>query len=1339
MSSMPNSRQNFFFFFLTLLLHSPFTTSIAVTNNEASLLFSWLQSSSSFSSFFNWNIHDQTPCNWTAITCSSQGLVTEININSVPLHLPLLSNLSSFKSLQRLVISDANITGMLPEDIGDCTELKVIDFSSNSLVGSIPRSLGKLRYLEDLILDSNQLTGKIPVEIGDCFGLKNLLLFDNRLSGTIPTQLGKLTGLEVIRVGGNEDIIGKIPDELGNCGNLTVLGLADTKISGTLPVSLGRLKKLQTLSIYTTMISGEIPPEIGNCSELVSLFLYENSLSGSIPSEIGNLKKLEQLFLWQNNLVGAIPEEIGNCISLTNIDLSLNSISGTIPLSLGKLSELVEFMISNNNISGSIPLNLFNATKLEQLQLDTNQISGLIPPEIGKLSKLNVYFAWQNQLEGSIPSSLASCTSLQALDLSHNFLTGTIPPGLFQLRNLTKFLLIDNDISGSIPPDIGNCSSLVRLRLGNNRISGGIPATIGGLKSLNFLDLSANRLSGLVPDEIGSCTELQMIDLSSNTLEGPLPHTLSSLSGLQVLDCSSNRFSGQIPASFGRLVSLNKLILSKNSFSGTIPLSLGLCLSLQLLDLSSNELTGSIPIELGRIEALEIALNLSWNGLSGPIPSQISALTKLSILDLSHNKLEGDLNPLGGLDNLVSLNVSHNNFTGYLPDNKLFRQLSPSDLEGNKGLCSSISIRESCFLTDVGKAGMAKTENEVQRSRRLKLALALLITLTIAMVVMGVIAMIRARKTLRDGDDDSELGDSWPWQFTPFQKLHFSVDEILKCLVDTNVIGKGCSGVVYKADMQNGDVIAVKKLWPAAAATTRGFVDEKSGVRDSFSAEVKTLGSIRHKNIVRFLGCCWNRNTRLLMYDYMPNGSLGSILHERTGSNGLEWELRYQILLGAAQGLAYLHHDCVPPIVHRDIKANNILIGLEFEPYIADFGLAKLVDDGDFARSSNTIEEMMQALGIALLCVNSTPDERPTMKDVSAMLKEIKHEREEYAKEATETDVDGTVVPKYGGWLKDDDPVPNGFQAYKMRQVRVNMAEELDTETRPLAQGGEALAEGERQPEVVEARSSVTVAAVGGGDAPMIVERGENSYQNDEGIGIGGRFIRSSGVEVMNEVACDGPHFEPSLKVVNAELGRSINGSHVIENDGIGPNITATGLSHIEHLQTSSLGPSSLLGSTQSITEADTGSERLDGDIDLKKRKCGDQGSSSSHLGEKSEYGGERLEGKGKEVIQEFQAASVGGSFVLGSGVRSPIPSGTNQRRRVSIKNKARAFGKGKEVGDVGDSRGNEVQSHGNPPYCKEALDSNINVEVGISSTFDLSPHVVTTETASPVDQGRRM
>ncbi|KAL2923169.1 Receptor-like protein kinase 2 [Bienertia sinuspersici] len=441
-----------------------------------------------------------------------------------------------------------------------------------------------------------------------------------------------------------------------------------------------------------------------------------------------------------------------------------------------------------------------------------------------------------------------------------------------------------------------------------------------------------------------------MLDLSNNNLRGSLPNTLSSLTTLQVLDGSSNQFVGEIPDNFGHLVSLNKLVLSKNAIAGSIPSSLGKCSSLQLLDLSSNKLEGEIPSDICKIESLEIALNLSVNMLSGPIPSQLAALSKLSILDLSHNKLSGVLSPLAGLDNIVSLNISYNNFTGYLPDNKLFRQLPSASLEGNEGLCSV--RKESCFLSNVDGSQSSQARDEAKKARILKITIALLVIMTITMVVMGAFAMVRARRTVKD-EEDSELSDSWPWHFNPFQKLSFSVDQVLKCLVESNIIGKGCSGIVYRADLGNGEVIAVKKLWPTTSPASNRE-DEKGGVRDSFSAEVKTLGSIRHKNIVRFLGCCWNRNTRLLMYDYMPNGSLGSLLHESSG-NALEWGLRYRILLGAAQGLAYLHHDCIPPIFHRDIKANNILIGLEFEPYIADFGLAKLVDDVDFNRCSNTV------------------------------------------------------------------------------------------------------------------------------------------------------------------------------------------------------------------------------------------------------------------------------------------------------------------------------------------------------------------------------------------------
>jgi hypothetical protein len=150
------------------------------------------------------------------------------------------------------------------------------------------------------------------------------------------------------------------------------------------------------------------------------------------------------------------------------------------------------------------------------------------------------------------------------------------------------------------------------------------------------------------------------------------------------------------------------------------------------------------------------------------------------------------LSPLSGLDNLVLHNISYNYFTGFLPDNKLFRQLSPMDLAGNQGLCSS--SHDSCFLTDVGRAGLTRNENHVRLAWKLKLAIALLITVTVAILVMGIIAVIRAQRTIRD-DDDSELGDLWPWQFTPFQKPSFSVDQVLRCLVDANVIGKRCSGL----------------------------------------------------------------------------------------------------------------------------------------------------------------------------------------------------------------------------------------------------------------------------------------------------------------------------------------------------------------------------------------------------------------------------------------------------------------------------------------------------------------------------------------------------------------
>nr|GEX69513.1 LRR receptor-like serine/threonine-protein kinase [Tanacetum cinerariifolium] len=155
------------------------------------------------------------------------------------------------------------------------------------------------------------------------------------------------------------------------------------------------------------------------------------------------------------------------------------------------------------------------------------------------------------------------------------------------------------------------------------------------------------------------------------------------------------------------------------------------------------------------------------------------------------------------------------------------------------------------------------------------------------------------------------------------------VEDILRDLTSANVIGTGSSGVVYKVTTSNGETLAVKKMWST----------EECG---AFRSEIETLGSIRHKNIVRLLGWGSNQTIKLLFYDYYPNGSLSSLLHG-AGKRGTEWESRYEVLLGVAHALAYLHHDCVPAIVHGDVKSMNVLLGLNLQPFLGDFGLARLV------------------------------------------------------------------------------------------------------------------------------------------------------------------------------------------------------------------------------------------------------------------------------------------------------------------------------------------------------------------------------------------------------------
>ncbi|KAM3361265.1 LRR receptor-like serine/threonine-protein kinase RGI5 [Capsicum galapagoense] len=833
-----------------------------------------------------------------------------------------------------------------------------------------------------------------------------------------------------------------------------MFGVAATGLSGVIPPTFGNLINLQTLAIYDTEVFGSIPPELGMISELRYLYLHMNKLTGSIPPQLGKLEKLTSLLLWGNSLTGRIPAEVSNCSSLVILDVSANDLSGEIPGDLGKLVVLEQLHLSDNALTGSIPWQLSNCTSLTALQLDKNQLSGIIPWQIGKLKYLQSFFLWGNSVSGTIPAAFGNCTDLYALDLSRNKLTGSIPEEIFDLKQLSKLLLLGNSLTERLPRSVARCQSLVRLRLGENQLSGQIPKEIGQLQNLVFLDLYMNHFSGGLPSEISNITVLELLDVHNNYLTGEIPLQMGELVNLEQLDLSRNSFTGEIPSSFGNLSYLNKLILSNNLLTGPIPKSFKNLQKLTLLDLSSNSLSGEIPSEFGYVTSLTISLDLSSNRFTGELPEALSSLTQLQSLDISHNLLNGRITILSSLTSLTSLNVSYNNFSGPIPVSPFFRTLN-SDSFLENSLCQSVD-GSSCSSHIVGRNGL-------KSAKTIALVAVILTSVAIAIVATWILVTRNHSYVFQksQGMSASSVGAedfSYPWTFIPFQKFNFTIDNILDCLKDDNIIGKGCSGVVYKAEMPNGEVIAVKKLWKTKK-------DEEPV--DSFAAEIQILGHIRHRNILKLLGYCSNKSVKLLLYNYISNGNLHQLLQS---NRNLDWEVRYKIAVGSAQGLAYLHHDCVPAILHRDVKCNNILIDSKFDAYIADFGLAKLMNSPNYHHAMSSVagsygyiapeygytvniteksdvysygvvlleilsgrsavdtqigdglhivewvkkkmgsfepavtvldaklqglpdqmvQEMLQTLGIAMFCVNSSPAERPTMKEVVALLMEVK-------------------------------------------------------------------------------------------------------------------------------------------------------------------------------------------------------------------------------------------------------------------------------------------------------------------------------------------------------------
>ncbi|KAF5791867.1 putative protein kinase RLK-Pelle-LRR-II family [Helianthus annuus] len=377
------------------------------------------------------------------------------------------------------------------------------------------------------------------------------------------------------------------------------------------------------------------------------------------------------------------------------------------------------------------------------------------------------------------------------------------------------------------------------------------------------------------------------------------------------LGTPSQNLSGTLSPSIGNLTNLQIVLLQNNNITGSIPKEIGKLKMLQTLDLSDNHFTNEIPSSLGHLTALQY-MRLNNNSLSGPIPESVVNMTQLAFVDLSYNNLSGPVPRF---------------------PSKTF------NIVGNPLMCPTGSDQQ-CYGMTLMPISMplntTQAANTSSRRKTHKTAIAVGTSLGCVFMLVFVLALLWWRRRHDQGPffdvkdkhhEEVSLGNLRKFQFRELQIATHNFS-------NKNILGKGGFGHVYKGTLQDGTLVAVKRLKDGGAA----------GGERQFQTEVEMISLAVHRNLLRLYGFCMTPTEKLLVYPYMPNGSVASRLKAKPV---LDWGIRKKIALGAGRGLLYLHEQCDPKIIHRDVKAANILLDDCCEAVVGDFGLAKLLDHQD--------------------------------------------------------------------------------------------------------------------------------------------------------------------------------------------------------------------------------------------------------------------------------------------------------------------------------------------------------------------------------------------------------
>ncbi|GLT51821.1 hypothetical protein SLA2020_252030 [Shorea laevis] len=742
------------------------------------------------------------------------------------------------------------------------TQLKV---NALNIVDVIPDALWNLSHLTNLNLDKNYLTGPLSASVGNLTQIQNLSVGINALSGEIPKELGRLTNLISLSIGSN-NFSGPLPSELGNCLRLERLYIDSSGVSGVIPSTFARLQNLTIVWASDIELIGRIPDFIGNWSKLTTLRLQGNSFDGPIPSTFANLTSLTELRINGLPNGSSTLEFIKDMKSLSILELRNSNISDTIPSNIGEYQGLKQLDLSFNDIFGQIPNSLFNLSSITHLFLGNNKLNGTLPAQ--------------------------KSPSLLNIDVSYNNLVGNFPTWVSE-QNLQLNLVANNFTIES--------SNNSGLPSGLNCLQRNFPCDGGSGRDYNFgIKCGGPRITssdGVVFER-------------DDEILGPASYFVSD----------TNRWA---VSNVGYFAGNNNPQYTKNSssqFTNTLDSQL-----FQTARTSASSLRYyGLGLENGNytvsLQFAEIVIDDSttWQSLG----------RRIFDIYVQGNRVFKDFNILkeaGG----SSRQAVRKDITARVSENYLEIHL----FWAGKGTCcipfqdtygpliSAISATPD-FKPTVSNKPPSSSKN------RTGLIVGVIVGVGVVSFLFLTALFIFGRRPKTNEDEELQGMDIRPYTFS-YAELKSATEDFNLA----NKLGEGGFGPVYKGKLNDGRIIAVKQL---SVASRQG--------KSQFVTEIATISAVQHRNLVKLHGCCIEADQRLLVYEYLENKSLDKALFGK-GSLNLNWQTRYDICLGVARGLAYLHEESRLRIVHRDVKASNILLDSALIPKISDFGLAKLYDD----------------------------------------------------------------------------------------------------------------------------------------------------------------------------------------------------------------------------------------------------------------------------------------------------------------------------------------------------------------------------------------------------------